>query len=238
MTETIRAVVASDLALMREGLSTLLRGYENIEVVGEAADGKEAVDRVLQLAPDVVLMDMTMKVMNGFEATRRLSRQAPKIKTIILVDPGIKNSASEAFLAGAYGCIPKSAISADLASAIKAVHTGDMYLHPSLIKALVEIYLSLRKIGAVEDPYEQLTITERQVLRLLAEGRTGREVAQDMGVAVKTVSNHKANIMRKLGIHNRTELIKYAILRRIIDLKPLTNSEGGETGFGTGSNKN
>jgi DNA-binding NarL/FixJ family response regulator len=220
MTSGIRVLVTGDAALMREGIHSLLEAYEDIEVIGEAANGKQSVEKTRDLEPDVVLIDMTMQVMNGFEATRRLSRKTPKTKVIILTDRDTEDSVVGAIVAGACGCIRKTATGADLVSAIKAVHAGQWYLHPSLTKTLVQAYISSRRIAAPGDPYEQLTDRERQVLRLLVEGRKGWEVAQDLGLAVKTAAGHTVNIMRKLGIHNRGELIKYAIRRGIIDLKP------------------
>ena len=220
MTSGIRVLVTGDVALMREGIHRLLEAYDDIEVIGEATDGKQSVEKTCDLEPDVVLINMDMQVMNGFEATRCLSRKTPKTKVIIITDHDTKDSVVGAFVSGACGCIRKTATSADLAFAIRAVHAGQWYLHPSLTKTFVQAHLSWRKLEEPEDPYEQLTDRERQVLRLLAEGRTGREVAQDVGIAVKTASGHTANIMRKLGIHNRSELIKYAIRRGVIDLKP------------------
>lgn len=216
----MRVLVASEVALMREGIRSLLGAHGEIEVVGEARDGKETIDLVYKLKPDIALMDINMKVMDGFEATRRLCRKLPKTRVIILTDRDTEASVVGAFVAGACGCIPMAATGADLASAIKAVQAGQWYLHHSLTKTFVQAYLSLRKIRAPGDPYEQLTDRERHVLKLLAEGRTGREVAQEIGVAVRTASNHTINIMRKLGVHSRTELVKYAIYRGIIDLEP------------------
>jgi len=220
MRSKIRVLVAAELTLMREGVSRLLEGYEDIDVIEEAADGKETIDRAHDLQPDVVLMDITMKVMNGFEATRRLTRQAAKTKVIILTERETKDSVAGAFLAGACGCIPKAASSAELVSAIKAVHSGEMYLHPSLTKTVIQAYLSLRKSEALEDPYEQLTDRQRHLLRLVGEGRTTREIAQDLDIALKTARGHRSNVMKKLGLQRQAELIKYAIQRHLVDLEP------------------
>ncbi len=187
-------------------------------MIREAATGQQSVEKTRELKPDVVLMDMTMQVMNGFEATRRLSKEALKTKVIILTDRDTEDNVAGAFMAGAHGCIPKTTTSADLASSVKVVHAGEWYLHPSLTRTLVQTCLSLRKIEALEDPYEQLTHRERHVLRLLAEGQTAPQVAQDLGIAVKTASGHAATVMRKLGIHNRGELIKYAIRRGLVSM--------------------
>ncbi len=215
----IRVLVTGEETLVREALASLLKTCEDIDIIGEAADGKETIDRVHDLQPDVVLMDITMKDMNGLEVTRHLTRQAAETKVVILTDRETMDSVAGTFLAGAHGCIPMAASSADLASAVRAVQAGDMYLHPSLTKTLIHAYVALRKIEAHEDPYEQLTDREKHVLRLLAEGRTSRQVAQELGIAVKTAAGHKANAMKKLGIHNRAELIKYAVQRGIVHWK-------------------
>ena len=182
-------------------------------------NGKNSVEETLKLQPDVVVMDISMKVMSGLEAARRLWRQAPKTKVIILVDRDTQESVTGTFLAGARGCILKTTASTDLAFAIRAVQAGQWYLHPSLTKTLVEAYLLLRKAEVRQDPYEQLSEREKHVLRLVAEGRTSRQIAGELGIAVKTVTGHRATAMSKLGIHNRAELIKYAIRRGIVDLE-------------------
>jgi len=219
VTNRIRILLTSESGFMREGIRRLLEGYEDIEVIGEATDGKKSMEKMRNLEPDVVLMDMTMKAMNGFEVTRRLSRESPKTKVVILADRVTKDSVARTFMVGAHGCVPNTASAAEVGSAIRAVHSGEMYLHPSLTKTLIQACLSLRKIEAVTDPYEQLTDREKHVLRLAAEGRTARQIAQDLDIAVKTASGHLANLMKKLDIHSRAELIKYAIRRGIIQLE-------------------
>jgi len=216
----IRVLVATELQLMGEGIGSLMKAYEDIEVIGAAADGKECVEKTCSLEPDVILMDMTMKAMNGFEATRRLSREIPKTRIVMLVDRFTKDTVARTFLVGAHGCIPSTATSADLGQAIRAVQSGEMYLHPSLTKTFIEAFLSLRKIGTLTDLYEQLTDREKHVLRLVAEGRTAREIAAHLDIALKTASGHRANVMKKLGIHSQAELIKYALRRGIIQLEP------------------
>lgn len=215
----IRVLIANELALWREALRKLLEGYEDIEVIGEVTDGKECMEQIRDLEPDVVLMDMTMKARNGFEVTRRLSRETQKTEVVILVDRVTEDGVLRTFMVGAHGCVPKTASAAEIALAIRAVHGGQMYLHPSLTKTLVQAYLSLRRIEAVTDPYGQLTDRERHVLRLVAEGRTAREIAQDLHIAMKTAISHRGNVMKKLGIHRRAEVVKYAIRRGIIELE-------------------
>lgn len=218
MARGIRVLVAGEQVLMCEGMRSLLKGYDDIEVVGEASDGRQAVETTRSLQPDVVIIDTGMKVLDGFEVTRRLLRDAPKTKVVILTGRGSRDDVVRAFVTGAYGCMPKTATSADFASAVRAVHRGEMYLHACLTKTMVEGFLSLRKVGAPEDPYEHLTAREMHVLRLIVEGRTSRQVAEELGLAVKTVVNHRTNVMSKLGIRSRVDLVKYAIRRQIVSL--------------------
>ncbi len=215
----IRVLVASEFALVVEGIRHSVEACNDIEVIGQAADGRDSIEQARSLQPDVVVIDSDVKVLDGFEATRRLLREAPKSKVIILTEHGNRDSVTAALLAGARGCLPKATSSADLASAIRVVHRGEAYLHPSLTTCLVEDYIMLRKTEAHDDPYERLTDREKHVLRLLAEGQTGRGVAQELGIAVKTALGHKAKVMKKLGIHARVELIKYAVRRGLVDLE-------------------
>jgi len=220
VTSRIKVLVTGEPGLMREGIHSSLGAYEDIEVIGEATDGEQSVEKAHNLEPDIVVMGTTVGLINGFEATRRLSKQTLKTKVIILTDRDTRDNIVRAFMVGAHGCITQTVTSTDLASAIRAVHAGQWYLHPSLTKTLVQAYLSLRKIKELGDPYDELTERERQVLRLLAEGQTGTKVAESLGVAVKTALGHTANIMKKLDIHNRAELVRYVIRRDIIDLEP------------------
>ncbi len=218
-TTKIRVLVASGFALVIEGIRHSLEAYEDIEVIGQAADGKDSIEQTWSLQPDVVVIDSSVRLLDGFEAARRLSREVPKSKVIILAERGTRDSVTAALLAGARGCLPKTTSSADLASAIRVVHRGEAYLHPSLTTCLVEDYIMLRKTEAHDDPYERLTDREKHVLRLLAEGRTGRKMAQELGIAVKTALGHKTKVMKKLGIHGQAELIRYALQRGLIDLE-------------------
>lgn len=218
--DRIRVLLAGEQVLMREGIRSILKACEDMEVVGEAVDGRQTVEVTRNLQPHVVVMDTSMKAMNGFEATRHLSRDVPKTNVVILTEHAARDDVIGAILAGAQGCLPKSAPSADLVSAIRVVYRGEMYLHPGLTRLLVQAYLSLRKLRAPEDPYDQLTERERHILRLMAEGQTSRQIAQELGIAIKTVMHHRTKVMTKLGTHRQAELIKYAIMRHVVDLNP------------------
>jgi len=208
----IRVLIVDDHAILREGIRALLALQDDIGIVGEAADGREAVDKARQLEPDVILMDVAMPLMDGLEATRRIRKENPKAKILILTQYDNKEYVLSSIKSGASGCVPKRAVASELVSAIRAVHRGDSFLYPSVTKFLVEDYLQ----RVEEDPYDQLTAREREVLKLVAEGRTNREIAGLLSVSVKTVLGHRTNLMEKLGIHNRTELIKYAIRKGLI----------------------
>ena len=208
----IRVLIVDDHAILREGIRALLALQDDIGIVGEAADGREAVDKARQLEPDVILMDVAMPLMDGLEATRRIRKENPKAKILILTQYDNKEYVLSSIKSGASGCVPKRAVASELVSAIRAVHRGDSFLYPSVTKFLVEDYLQ----RVEEDPYDQLTAREREILKLVAEGRSSREIAGLLSVSVKTVLGHRTNLMEKLGIHNRTELIKYAIRKGLI----------------------
>ncbi len=212
-TYKIRVLVVDDHTIVRDGICALLALAGDIEVVGEAANGSEALKMVAGLHPDVVLMDVAMPVMDGLEATRRIRKEFPQTKILVLTQYDDKEYVFPVIEAGAFGFISKAAAASELTSGIRSVYRGDSYLSPSIAKLFVEDY---QRRGQVNDPFEQLTERERDVLKLAAEGHTTKEIARILTVSPKTVEGHKTNLMAKLGIHNRTELIKYALRKGII----------------------
>ncbi len=208
----IKVLIVDDHALLREGIRSLLASHDDIEVVGEAANGSEAIEKVREVDPDVILMDIAMPIMDGLEATRRIRKQNPKIKIIILTQYDRKDYVLSSIKSGAAGFIPKNVIISELVSAIRTAYSGDAFLHPSVAKMVIEDYL--RQVEP--SPYDRLTDREREVLKLVAEGLTNQEIADLLSVSVKTVLGHRTSLMEKLGIHNRTELIKYAIRKGLI----------------------
>ena len=211
----IKILLVDDHAIMRDGIKALLSIYDDIEVVGEASEGREAIEMARELNPDVVVMDISMPGMDGLEVTRRLTKRNPGMKVIILTQHDNREYILSAIKVGAAGYIPKKALGADLVSAIRAVHSGDSFLYPSAAKALMDDY---RKQAEQPDIYESLTEREREILKLIAEGLTSRDIANALYISQKTVQGHRTKIMEKLDLHNRTELIKYAIRKGLVDI--------------------
>ena len=214
----IKVLIVDDHTLVRAGIRSLLSLVSDIDVVGEASDGKEALSKVGHLKPDVVLMDLAMPVMGGLEATRRLRRNFPGIKVLALTQYDDSEYVIPIIEAGASGFVTKMSAFSELAAAIQAAHKGESYLSSSAATALVEEYQQKTTSEGEQDPYQQLTDREREVLKLVAEGHTGREIAEILIVSPKTVEWYKSSLMNKLNIHSRTDLIKFAIRKRIITI--------------------
>jgi two-component system response regulator NreC len=216
--EKIRVLVVDDHTIVRDGICALLALAADIEVVGEAENGREALDKVRQLAPDVVLMDIAMPIMDGLEATRRIRKEFSKTTVLVLTQYAEKEYIFPVIEAGAQGFISKAAASSELTSGIRAVYQGDSFLSPVVAKVFVEDYQRGTPGREKGDPYHQLTDREREVLKLVAEGRTTKEIADLLVVSTKTVEGHKTNLMAKLDIHNKADLVKYAIRKGIITI--------------------
>jgi len=213
----IRVLVVDDHTIVRDGICALLALVKDIEVVGEASNGSEALKMVKDLEPDVVLMDIAMPIMGGLEATRRICKEFPRTRVLALTQHDNKEFVFPVIDAGASGFISKVAASSELASGIRSVCQGDSYLSPTVAKVLVENYQHRGGRGS-HDPYNQLTERERDVLQLVAEGHTTQKIADLLVVSPKTVEGHKTNLMAKLGIHNRIDLVKYALRKGIISV--------------------
>ena len=211
---TIRILLADDHAIMRDGIRALVGLHDDIEIVGEASEGRETIDKVQELEPDIVVMDIAMPGMDGLEATRRIKNKHPKVKVLVLTQYNNREYILSAIKAGAAGYVPKRALGSDLISALRAIYRGESFLYPSAAAALIEDY---RQQAEVE-PYDRLTAREREILKLIAEGHTSREIAGTLFISLKTVQGHRAKIMEKLDIHNRTELIKYAMRKGLVSM--------------------
>lgn len=207
----IRILLADDHAILRAGLRAMLNAQPDMEVVGEAADGLEAIEKALELNPDVVLMDITMPGTNGLEATRQLMRLNQKAKVLALTMHDDKGYLFQILEAGGAGYVLKKAADVDLLGAIRAIHRGEAFLHPAMAKMLIHNYLGKAKTSEAQDTEHPLTDREREVLKLVAKGFTNQEIAQRLFLSVKTVETHRSHIMEKLQLRNRAELVRYAI---------------------------
>ncbi len=209
---TVRILIAEDQQLVRQGLVALL-AVDDVTVVAEAEDGKGAVEMARALMPDVVLMDLSMPELDGVEATRRIKTVAPQIKVLVLTVANCERRVAEALAAGADGYALKKLGHGELMAAINAVCAGKTYLGPGLSEQLVKEYLE----GNDAMGGGSLTGREREVLRLIAQGLKNREIADELGIAIKTVETHRTKIMQKLDLHNSAELAAYAIRRGLIE---------------------
>ena len=208
---SIRVLLVDDHALVREGIRSLLQLYEDIVVVGEAGDGREAIQKTRELEPDIVVMDISMPSMGGIEATRQILKEKPAAKIVVLSRYDNLSYARSLLEAGALGYVPKKAVSTELAAAIRAVYNGGVFLHPSIAKGVTKDYVQLIQSEHKTEPYERLTGREKEILKLLAEGYSSHQIAERLYLTAKTVLNYRKNIMEKLGVENPAQLIKYAI---------------------------
>ena len=214
----IRVLVVDDHTILRDGLCALLASTGDIEVVGEAANGRDALHMTGELQPDIVLMDIHMPVMSGLEATRFIRDEFPSVKIIALTQYEDKEYVFPMIEAGAQGFISKTSASSELGSGIRSVYQGDSYLSPAIAKLLVEDRQSGNSTSNRGNSYHQLTNREKEILKLTAEGHTVREIAEKLIISPKTVEGHKTNMLAKLDLHSTAELIKYALRHGIITM--------------------
>jgi DNA-binding NarL/FixJ family response regulator len=212
--DKIRVMVVDDHAVFRQGICALLARRKGIEIVGEAGDGKQALTQVAALRPDVVLMDIAMPVMNGLEATQAIRKSSPATRVLVLTQYESKEYIFSLLQAGAAGYVLKLAPVEELVEAIRTVHSQGAFLPPDLLQTVVD--RMVESSAAEPEPRPVLTERETQIVRLIAEGLTGGEIAERLCISRKTVVTHRANIMEKLGVHNTAELIRQAIRQGIV----------------------
>jgi two-component system response regulator NreC len=206
----IKVLLADDHAVLREGVRMVLDAQPGISVVAEADDGREALDLVEKLDPDVVVMDIAMPNMNGLEATRQIKRRFPRTQIVILTMHENQQYLVQIVKAGAVGCVLKRAAGTELVAAVKAAFRGESYFSPTIATMLLDDY-RVRLRYEDKDETELLTEREREILQLIAEGKTNQEIADSLTLSIKTVQTHRAHIMEKLDAHDRTDLVKHAI---------------------------
>jgi DNA-binding NarL/FixJ family response regulator len=213
-------LICDDHTLFREGIRAILSSDPTIEVVGEARDGKQATEEAERLRPDLVLMDVSMPVLIGFEAIRKIVQPGVRSRILVLTMYEEEEVIRRCLKAGASGYILKDAPAAELLEAVHTVCDGGQYFSPRVLQKVVSEYVTAEGVSP-ETRYDTLSAREREVLRLLAEGRSVKEVASLLNLSVKTAEAHKYNLMRKLDLHDRTELIKYALGRKLITIPTL-----------------
>ena len=219
-TDKIRVFLAYDQELVRRGIALILGTAHDMEVVGEAHDGLKAVDEVAHLRPNVVLMDPELPGISGIDATRQILDATPGVSVLMCTIFERDDLLSRSFEAGARGFLPKAANVDDLLSAIRTVHLGGVIIHPSMATKLLHDYVARLKGRQDGDPYEKLSAREREVLPMIADGRSPSEIGEALHISPYTVQTYRQRIMRKLGVHSATELLKYALRRGVVHLDP------------------
>ncbi len=215
----IRLMLADDHTLFRQGIRTLISVESDMEVVGEAATGNDAVERAAELRPDVILMDIGMPGISSFEATRQIRKIRPETKVLFLTMYDDEDYLVEGMEVGASGYVLKDSPAPQLLAAIRDIWRGGSYLSPRMLSQLVDDFRTRMKSSTRMPRFATLTAREREVLKMLAEGSSVKEIACDLNLSVKTVEAHKFNLMRKLDIHNKAQLVQYAISKKIIKLQ-------------------
>lgn len=221
-----RVLIADDHTLFRQGMRNLIASEADIEVVGEASTGNEAISLAETTRPDLVLMDVSMPGLSSFEATRQLKRSRPDLKVLFLTMYDDEDYLLESMQAGASGYILKDSPTEQLLTGIRDVQNGGSYLSPKMLAQLVDDFRTrIRSGGAPQPRLASLTPREKEVLKLLAEGSSVKQIATGLNLSVKTIEAHKFNLMRKLDIHNKAQLVQYAIQKKIIQLPVMHASE-------------
>ncbi len=215
--DKVRVLIADDHTILRDGIRALLEDEPDMVVVGEAEDGRSAVKLACQLKPDVVVMDIAMPLLNGLEATRQIKHDCPHVKVLILTMHENEEYIRQVLASGAMGYILKDAAAHELMDAIHTVQRGEAVLSPAITRLVIENYLRWGDLQQ-DDTANRLSPREREVLQLIAEGYSNKQISEILSISIKTVQAHRMNLMAKLDLHDRADLIRYAIQRKIIDI--------------------
>jgi len=213
----IRVLIADDHSIVRAGVRSLLEGHAEFEVVGEAGSGWEAIELATRLQPDVVLMDIAMGDLSGLEATQEIKERSPNVNVLALTMYDREEFFFAMLKAGALGYVLKESEPEELLAAIRAVHQGEAFLSPSVTRAVLEDYLA-QGTSQAQSRYDSLTLREKEVLRLTAEGKSTRDIADMLHLSIKTIEKHRVTMMRKLELSNLSDLIRYAIRKGLIEV--------------------
>lgn len=216
MTQKIRVLLVDDHMIVRVGLKALINAEPDMEVIGEAENGAEGVAAAVALRPDVVVMDISMPVMDGLEATRRIRQERPEVQVLILTVHAHEKYLFPVLKAGAAGYVLKSTVDTELLDAIRTVARGGAFLYPSATRMLLEDYISQVNSGVAPDAYENLSEREREVLKLLALGYTAAQIGEKLALSPKTVETYRTRIMEKLNLSSRPHLVQYALKRGLL----------------------
>ncbi len=214
---TIKILIAEDHAIVREGIRMILEEEPDFDVVGEAKDGREAVELAQKMAPDVVILDISMPQMSGIEATPQIRRLCPNTRVLILTMHEEESYVFQLLRAGASGYVLKRAAATDLVEAVRSASRGEAFLYPSVARNVVKDYLNRLQSGEGRDRYDGLTEREREILVLVADGLTNAQIAERLRISVKTIQTHRAHIMEKLDLHDRSLLVRYAVRKGLIE---------------------
>ncbi len=212
-----RIVIADDHSIVREGVRMILATQRDFDVVGEAGSGEEALDLIETLRPDVVVMDISMPGIGGIEATAQVKQRHPSINVLALTMHEDESYVFRLLRAGASGYVLKRAAATDLVAAVRAASRGEAFLYPSVARDVIADYLRRVEAGEEKERYDGLTSREREILTLIAQGLSNQEIAKNLYISIKTVQTHRAHILEKLGLHDRTELVRYAIRKGLIE---------------------